>query len=185
MKLNSCICLEHAHLTYSPTIKKSNKIKVPLLHTSYRIYFFIIVSFESLCYLEYKYCMVWGAGIAYWLERRTRDQKVASSNSCTSGGKIFFFRVNFVCWLLFGVRTIPVLPQWYVKDPGHSAKSAGGRLHLNTHTPLTHRSRSGLIMPLSRQSVGISQDTSSHATRQGTLGRSRLSSLSHCGLTLA
>ena len=32
---------------------------------------------------------------------------------------------------------IPVLPQWHVKDPGRSAKSAGGRLHLNTHTPLT------------------------------------------------
>ena len=40
-------------------------------------------------------------------------------------------------------------------------------------------------MPLSRQSVGIYQDTSSHATRQGTLGYSRLSSLSHCGLLLA
>ena len=24
----------------------------------------------------------------------------------------------------------PVSPQWHVKDPGHSAKSAGGRLHL-------------------------------------------------------
>ena len=32
--------------------------------------------------------------------------------------------VNFVCWLLFGVRSTPVLPQWHVKDPGHSAKSA-------------------------------------------------------------
>ena len=42
----------------------------------------------------------------------------------------------------------PVLPKWHVKDPCHSAKSAGGRLHLNTHTPLTHRRRSGLTMPL-------------------------------------
>ena len=40
------------------------------------------------------------------------------------------------------------------KRSGHSAKSAGGRLHLNTHTPLTHRSRSGLTIPLSRHSVG-------------------------------
>ena len=79
----------------------------------------------------------------------------------------------------------PVLPQWHVKDTGHSAKSAGDRLHLNTHTPLTHRSRSGLTMPLSRQSVGIYQETSSHATRLGTLGHSRLSSLSHHGLILA
>ena len=30
-----------------------------------------------------------------------------------------------------------MLPQWHVKDPGHSAESADGRLHLNTHTPLT------------------------------------------------
>ena len=59
---------------------------------------------------------------------------------------------------LFGVRSTPMLLQWHVKEPGHSAKSAGGRLHLNTHTPLTRRSRSGLTMPLSRQSVGISQE---------------------------
>ena len=35
----------------------------------------------------------------------------------------------------FGIRTTPVIPQQHVKDPGHSAKSAGGRLPLNTHTP--------------------------------------------------
>ena len=40
-------------------------------------------------------------------------------------------------------------------------------------------------MPLSRQSVGIYKETSSHAPRQGTLGYSRLSSLSLCGLILA
>ena len=138
----------------------------------------------------------------------------------------------------------------YCFDTGHSAKSARGRLHLNTHTPLTQRSRSGLTMllsknsvrtyqeraqtqlvrehwvtvvsstlcadsysmsvpprvtavarkrhrsfcqrsrsgltmPLSKHSVGTYPETSSHATRQGTLGYSRLSSLSHCGLILA
>ena len=40
-------------------------------------------------------------------------------------------------------------------------------------------------MPLSRHSVGTFQETSSHATRQGTLGHSRLGSLSHYGLILA
>ena len=35
----------------------------------------------------------------------------------------------------FGIRSTPVLPQQHVKNPGHSAKSAGGRLQLNTHTP--------------------------------------------------
>ena len=33
----------------------------------------------------------------------------------------------------FGIRSIPVLPQQHVKDPGHSVKSAGGRLQLNMH----------------------------------------------------
>ena len=87
------------------------------------------------------------AGIPCWLERQTRNRMVASSNPGRSGGKNFFSGVNFVCWLLFGVRFTPVLPQWHVKDPGHSAKSAGGRLHLNTKTFLTQRSRSGLTMP--------------------------------------
>ena len=123
--------------------------------------------------------------IACWLERQTHDQKVASSNPGRSGGRIFFSRVNFVCWLLFDVRSTPVLPQWHIKDPGHSAKSGGGRLHLNMHTPLTLRSGSGLTVPLTRHSVGIYQETSSHATHQGTLCHSHLSLLSHCGLILA
>ena len=80
------------------------------------------------------------------VRRRTRDRKVASSNPGRSGGRIFFSRVNFVCRLLFGVLSTPVLPQWHVKDPGHSARSTGGRLHLNTHTPLTQRSQSWLTV---------------------------------------
>ena len=98
---------------------------------------------------------------------------------------MFFPRVNFVCRLLFVVRSNPVLPQWHEKDPGHSAKSAGGRLQLNKHTHLTQRSRSGLTMPLFRHRVGTYQETSSHATSQGTLGQSHFSSLNHCGLILA
>ena len=78
-----------------------------------------------------------------------------------------------------------MLPQWYVKDLGHSSKSADGMLHLNTHTPLNQRSRTGLAKPLSRRSVGTFPETSSHATCQGTFGHSRLSSLSHCGRILA
>ena len=45
--------------------------------------------------------LLWGAGIAQWLERRTRDWKVAGSNPCWNGGRIFFSRVDFLCWLLF------------------------------------------------------------------------------------
>ena len=103
--------------------------------------------------------IVWDASRgSLWGEHRTRDRKVASSNPGRSGGRIFFSRVDFVCWLLFDVNSIPLLPQWHVKDPGHSAKSAGGRLHLTTHTPLTHRSRSRLTMPLSSHSVGTYQE---------------------------
>ena len=49
-----------------------------------------------------------------------------------------------------------LLPQWHVKDPGHSAKSADGRLHLNTLRLLTQRSQSGLTL-LSWCSVGTYQ----------------------------
>ena len=34
-----------------------------------------------------------------------------------------------------------MLPQWHVKDPCHSAKSVGGRLHLNTLHPWPNRVR--------------------------------------------
>ena len=45
-------------------------------------------------------------------------------------------RSTFCADSYFGIPSTPVLPRQYdVKDPGHSAKSAGGRLHLNTHTP--------------------------------------------------
>ena len=114
------------------------------------------------------------------VERRTRDRKVASSIPGWSGGRIFFSRVNFACRHFFGVRSTHVLLQWHVKDPGHSAKSAGGRLHLNIHTPLTQQSRSGVVtMPLSWQSVETYPETSSHVICQGTLGHSRLSARTH------
>ena len=73
-----------------------------------------------------------------------------------------------------------MLLQWHVKDPGHSAQSAGCRLHLNMYTPLTQRSRSRLTMPLSRHCVGTCLETSSHATCQGTFCHGHPSSLSHC-----
>ena len=106
------------------------------------VYIYVFNSLLSLCWgwlvthKQHSPCLIiaMGAGIACWLGCWIRDRKVAGSNLSRSGGRIFFSRVNFVCWLLFGVRSTPVLPQWHTKDPGHSAKSAGGRLHLNTHT---------------------------------------------------
>ena len=35
----------------------------------------------------------------------------------------------------FGIYSIPVLQHMHAKDPSNSAKRAGGRLQLNTHTP--------------------------------------------------
>ena len=46
-----------------------------------------------------------------------------------------------------------MLLQRHVKDPGHSARNVGGRLHLNTHAPVTQQSRSGLTMLLFRKIV--------------------------------
>ena len=43
----------------------------------------------------------WGVGIAEWLERQTRDWKVAGLNPCRSGWRLFFSMVDFLCWLLF------------------------------------------------------------------------------------
>ena len=94
-----------------------------------------------------------------------------------------------LCAKLFSVPfhpcSIPVLLWRHVKDPGHSAKSARDRLHLNSIHPLTQQSWSGLTIPLSRHSVGIYPEMSSHTTHQGALGHSHLSPLSHCGLILA
>ena len=42
-----------------------------------------------------------GVGIAQWLEHRTHDWKVMCLNPCRSGRRIFFSRVDFLCWLLF------------------------------------------------------------------------------------
>ena len=70
------------------------------------------------------------AGIAQWSEWWTCDQKVMGSSPGRSGRKVFFSRVNFLCWLLFGILSTPVLT--VIKNPGHFAKSASGCLQLYT-----------------------------------------------------
>ena len=70
----------------------------------------------------------------------------------------------------FCIRSLPVLPQWHIKGLGHSAKSAGRRLHINRHAPLTQRNRSGLTM-LSRHSVRTCQGNK--VTRNSS-GKTRL-----------
>ena len=95
--------------------------------------------------------------------------------------RIFLSRVNFLCGFLFVVRSTLILQQLHVKDSGHSDKNAGGKLHLNRHTPLTQRSGS----ELSRHSVGTYLEMNSHATCQGTFDHSHLSSVSRCGRNMA
>ena len=68
----------------------------------------------------------------------------------------------------FHSRVTAVAP----KDPGQSTRCAGDRLHLNTRTPLTQPSPSGLTLPLFRHCVGTYPETSSRATCQGTIGQS-------------
>ena len=77
----------------------------------------------SVVQIIYRECIVFQEpGLV--VEHQTRDRKVESLNPGTGHGRIFFSRFNCLCRLLSGVRSIPVLPQWHVKDPSHSAKSA-------------------------------------------------------------
>ena len=75
---------------------------------------------------------IFGARIAQWLERRT----LTGAPDSTGAAGYFFSTWSFFCAdSYFGIRSTPVLPQSHVKDPGYSAKSAGGRLQLNMHAP--------------------------------------------------
>ena len=51
---------------------------------------------------------------------------------------------------------LPLSRCHFHKRPRSFFQKCSLRLHLNTHTPLTHRSRSGLTMPLSRQTWDLS-----------------------------
>ena len=48
-----------------------------------------------------------GAGIAQWLERRTRGRKVAGSNPCWSGGRIFLLQGQLSVLTLISVSVPP------------------------------------------------------------------------------
>ena len=49
--------------------------------------------------------------------------------------KNFLFQSQLSVLTHFSICFTSVLLQSHIKDPGHSAKSAGGRLPLNAHTP--------------------------------------------------
>ena len=48
----------------------------------------------------------------------------------------------------YSVSVPPVLPQWHIKDPGHSSKSAGGRLHLNSIILDPKKSEWGIMLSM-------------------------------------
>ena len=52
-----------------------------------------------------------GAGIAHWLERQTRDRKVASSNPGRNGEGMFFLQSQLCVLTLIRCPFHPVLPE--------------------------------------------------------------------------
>ena len=86
--------------------------------------------FLVVCYI----CTEQGAGIAQWLERRTRDCKVAGSNPCRSGRENFLLQGEVSVLTLISVSVPPpcyhsstqkipvILPK--VQVSGYSSKHA-------------------------------------------------------------
>ena len=56
-----------------------------------------------------------GSWDSFLVEHLARDWKIASSNPGRVCGRIFFPRLKYLCWLLFGVHSTPVLLQRHVK----------------------------------------------------------------------
>ena len=71
------------------------------------------------------------------IERWAHDQKGCELKSWWERREKFLLQNELSVLTCILCVFHPMLLQWHVKDLGHSAKSAGGRLHLNTHTPLT------------------------------------------------
>ena len=80
-----------------------------VIHHAFHIIAFFRHLIHLLCHIIHLLWSHMGAGIACWLQHQTHDRKIASSNPSRSSRRIFFSRVNFVCWLLFGVRSAPML----------------------------------------------------------------------------
>ena len=62
------------------------------------------------------------------------DRSVAELRNWKAAGSIPRRESTFCSNSYFSNRFTPVLPQWHMKDPGHSAKCAGGRLRSNMQT---------------------------------------------------
>ena len=62
------------------------------------------------CVYAKHWCVCMGVRILQLVELQTCDWKVLSSNPIRINRRIFFSRVNFLCWLVFGVCSTPMLP---------------------------------------------------------------------------
>ena len=89
------------------------------------LWFFHTIILNWLRFFHTTMPRVLGSQDSFLVKRQNGDRKVASSSPGRSSGRIVFSIVNFLCRLLFSVCSTPVSPQRHVKDPGHSAKSAG------------------------------------------------------------
>ena len=95
-------------------------------HSSF-ILFSCYISHSSFimfsCYISHSSFIMFacyvGIGDSSVMERRPRNRNVAGSSPGRSGGRIFFSRVNFLCWLLFvtaGARKQSGHSRWQVTD---------------------------------------------------------------------
>ena len=69
------------------------------------------------------------------VEHCTPGWKVAGSIPAEAGRVLSYPGSTFCADSYFSIHATQVLLQFHVKARSHSAKSAGGRLELNTHTP--------------------------------------------------
>ena len=110
-------------------------------------------------------------------ERWTCDWKVASSNPGRSSRRIFFSRVNFVCWLI-QCPFHPSVTAMAHKRSWSFCQKCSSRLHLKAHTSLTQRSWSGLTTvsgnKLTHNSSRNTQLELSHSARWAILDLSWL-----------
>ena len=71
----------------------------------------------DLLWCDGHYHYYWTAGMAQWLGCPTHGWKVTGLSPCRSGGRIFFSRVNFLCWLLFRCPFHPCVAAVACKRP--------------------------------------------------------------------